>query len=108
MNSTDLAIPLCAAGNSNGCSIATTGIEKYNESNNINIYPNPNNGGFIIETNSSSKQTVQVYDVNGKIVLSQIINEKTNIDASSLNKGVYNICITSDEGTVNKKLVIAK
>jgi hypothetical protein len=47
-----------------------------------------------------------VYDVNGKLVLSQIINGKTTIDASSLNEGVYNIIIISNEGVVNKRLVI--
>jgi hypothetical protein len=51
---------------------------------------------------------VQVYDVNGKLVLNQTINGKTSIDASSLNEGVYNISLQSNEGVVNKKLVIVR
>ncbi|HEX7414837.1 MAG TPA: T9SS type A sorting domain-containing protein [Bacteroidia bacterium] len=85
------------------------GIE--NVTNNIeqvSIYPNPNNGSFVIEPNSTTKQTVNVYDVNGKLVLSQTINGKTIIDASSLNEGVYNISIISNEGMVNKRLVIVR
>ncbi|MGL1728873.1 T9SS type A sorting domain-containing protein, partial [Vibrio parahaemolyticus] len=49
------------------------------------------------ETSSTEKQNVQVYDVTGKVVLSQNINGTTNIDASSLNEGVYYINITNNK-----------
>jgi sugar lactone lactonase YvrE len=85
------------------------GIEEFADNKGqINIYPNPNNGSFVIEPNSAIKQTLQVYDVNGKLVLNQTINGKTTIDASSLNEGVYNISLTSNEGVVNKRVVIVK
>jgi type IX secretion system substrate protein/NHL repeat-containing protein len=86
----------------------TTGIEQFANINELNIYPNPNKGNFVIEPSSATKQTMQVYDVNGKLVLSQSINGKTTIDASSLNEGVYNISLTSGEGVVNKRVVIVK
>ena len=99
--------PLCAAGNSNGCAVA--GIEQFANNNiELNIYPNPNNGSFVIEPNSTTKQTMQVYDVNGKLVLSQPINGKTSIDASSLNEGIYNINLITNEGVVNKRIVIVR
>ncbi|MHB8260286.1 MAG: T9SS type A sorting domain-containing protein [Bacteroidia bacterium] len=84
------------------------GIEQYAGSNAVSIYPNPNNGSFVIEPNNATKQTMQVYDVNGKMVLSQILNSKTTIDANSLNEGVYNISISSNEGIQNKRLVIVR
>ncbi len=74
----------------------------------INIYPNPTNGSFVIDPNNNTKQTITLYDVSGKMVLSQTIAGKTNIDASSLNEGVYNISITSSDGVVNKRLVIVR
>ena len=73
---------------------------------NISIYPNPNNGSFVVEPSNATKKTMQVYDVNGKLVLSQTINGKTNIDASTLNEGVYTISLINNEGVVNKKLII--
>jgi type IX secretion system substrate protein/VCBS repeat protein/FG-GAP repeat protein len=88
------------------CDIA--GIEEYSSNNEISIYPNPNNGSFVIEPSSETKQSMQVYDVTGKMVLSQTINGKTSIDASSLNEGVYNISLQSNEGVVNKRLVIVR
>jgi len=89
--------------------IGTTGIQQLAGNNEqVNIYPNPNNGSFVIEPSSNTKQTLLVYDVNGKQVLSQTINGKTSIDASNLNEGVYNINIISNEGVINKRLVIVK
>ncbi len=87
----------------------TAGIEQFTNNNEqVNIYPNPNNGTFVIEPSNATKQTMQVYDVNGKMVLSQTINGKTNIDAGILNEGVYNISLQSNEGVVNKRLVIVR
>lgn len=83
---------------------------------NVSIYPNPSSGSFVIETNGSTKQTIQVYDVNGRVVLTQIIQatptpreeNRTTIDASSLPSGIYNVSIISTEGLVNKRVVLAK
>jgi sugar lactone lactonase YvrE len=79
-----------------------------NKNEQIIIYPNPNNGFFVIEPYSTAKQTMQLYDVTGKLVLTQVINGKTNIDASNLAEGVYNISIISNESMVNRRLVIVK
>jgi len=60
---------------------------------------------------------MQVYDVNGKLVLSQSLTptlrqtqgaQTTTIDASALNEGVYNVSLISNEGVVNKRLVIVR
>lgn len=85
-----------------------SGIKQLTSNSQVNIYPNPNKGNFVIETVATEKQTVQVFDVNGKLVYSQIINGNTNIDASNLTDGVYNVSILGSEGVVNKRLVIVK
>ena len=77
-------------------------------SNQLNIYPNPSNGYFVIETNSLINQTMQVYNANGKLLLSQSINNTAVIDGSKLSEGVYYISIISADGVTNKKLVIVK
>jgi len=109
--------------------VPSSGI-KYLSINNeqVRIHPNPSNGRFVIETSPSltlpeGKGTLmQVYDVNGKMVMSQSLPAPTLrhpavegqgdggylIDASSLSEGVYNISLQSNEGVVNKKLVIVK
>ncbi len=106
---------LYIADASNNCirkvtNVANAGIEQFaNNSSDINIYPNPNNGSFTIEPqNILYNVHYTMYDVNGKAVLSQIINGKTTIDASNLNEGVYNLSLQSNQGIVNKRIVIVR
>ena len=107
MDSTTLATPLCTSGNTNGCAVA--GINKIIDINNqIVIYPNPTQTNFTIETTSTDKQTLQIFDVNGKLVLLQTINGKANIDASNLAEGVYNLSLINPSSVVNKRLVIVR
>ncbi len=92
-----------------------------NNNNDVNIYPNPSAGMFFIEsTNLLNNYTV--YDVTGRLVLNQVIQEQppafnpfvdvninsTVIDLSSLSTGIYNINIKSNEGVVNKRVVIVR
>ena len=85
------------------------GIQNIKTDVNFTIYPNPTDGNFVIETNTTEKQNVQMFDVTGKLVLTQTISGNTNIDASSLSQGVYNISITGrSAGVANQRLVIVK
>jgi hypothetical protein len=85
-----------------------SGIKNIHTTNQLNIYPNPAQNNFTIETSSAEKQNVLVYDINGKQVLAQTINGNTNIDISNFNAGVYNVSITNNIGITNKRLVIVK
>ncbi|MGZ3865810.1 MAG: T9SS type A sorting domain-containing protein [Bacteroidia bacterium] len=73
----------------------------------INIYPNPNPGFFIIET-TSDMQSFDLFDINGKHVFQQQINNKTTIDASFLDSGVYFARVINKSGVTNKKVIIKK
>ena len=72
----------------------------------VNIYPNPNNGNFMIETNANTHCIM--YDVNGREVLNQMVNGKSLINAANLAEGVYNLNIISNQGVLNKRIVIVK
>jgi hypothetical protein len=87
---------------------SVTAIQNMESNNAFEVYPNPNNGSFIIEPNNNAKQTIQVYDISGKMVLNQIITGKTNIDARNLNEGIYTISILSKDAVLTKRLVIVK
>ena len=56
----------------------------------IKIYPNPTNNIINIEgLNKNENKTIQIFDVQGKLVITKTIIEKGTIDLSELNKGVY-------------------
>ena len=85
---------------------ALNGIAKLTKENNYTIYPNPNNGSFIIETNSSEQQAMQIFDITGKMVLNQNINGKANIDSSDLDNGVYFVQVKTKENISTQKIIV--
>ena len=87
----------------------TTGINQNRLENSLVIYPNPTSSSFHIDyTGITGEAVVNIYDVNGKLVLSQGMNGKTVIDISNLSEGIYNVNISNSEGVINKRLVIAR
>lgn len=86
-----------------------TSIKQLQANNNyVAIYPNPAKDNFTIEPSLNEKQTLQIFDVSGKMVLTQVIDGKVSIDTHNLNEGVYNVSISGNGGQANKKLVILR
>jgi type IX secretion system substrate protein len=109
MSATDLAKPLCAAGNTNGCAVA--GIQQVSGINNqVTVYPNPAKGIINVNGPTINEEThIQLIDMFGNFVAEYTTSDKTkNIDVSSLQEGVYNLSITTKEGVINKRVVIEK
>lgn len=88
--------------------VGSTGINKIAESNQINIYPNPAQNNFVVQTMGNQKQNMVVYTVNGQQILAQSLQGTTAIDITNLPQGVYYISLTSNAGTINKRLVVVK
>lgn len=67
----------------------------------VSVYPNPTQGLVTIENNSNNTfTTVQLVDLAGKIVLSEVMNSNVHqIDLSTFNSGVYIIKVNSTEFT---------
>ena len=87
----------------------TTGISRISGLNStISIYPNPSNGNFIIGTTNAAQQLVEVYDLAGRLVLSQTINGTTTINVNELTAGTYNLKVSGAGVSTNKRVIIAK
>ncbi|GIV43190.1 MAG: hypothetical protein KatS3mg035_0313 [Bacteroidia bacterium] len=78
----------------------------------LNVYPNPNNGRFVISATLSQMNNVQMELFNsiGQKVYSQsfgeVINLKSPIEIQNLSSGVYHLKLTSKEGYAIVKLFI--
>jgi len=76
----------------------------------ISIFPNPAHNKLTITSSTPQKQTlITIFNMQGQLV-KQIPNPQSSvpieIDVSALSKGIYLVRIQSENGVVNKKLVI--
>jgi uncharacterized repeat protein (TIGR03803 family) len=86
----------------------TVDIAPINIDKEIAIYPNPTNGTFTIKSNTTAKLNADLYDVNGRHVFSKTVVGTADIDANSLDNGIYSLTIKSSLGIAYKKMVIAR
>lgn len=73
----------------------------------ISVYPNPTkNFVYLKMPSTENKSTVTMFNVLGKQVLQQLIDNKNNqIDISSLSKGIYILNVKSDTKSKSFKLI---
>ena len=84
---------------------AVLGINSVNLQNNISIYPNPVKDNLTIQTNNLSNiNKISIYDILGKLVLSQI-NPNNKISLVKLNTGIHLVKINTDHGVVHKTIL---
>jgi hypothetical protein len=72
----------------------------------ISINPNPANDVFKIETNLTGIKTVELFDINGKLALSNSVKSDSIIDVTLLNEGIYTLVIKTIDNVIYKKIVI--
>jgi hypothetical protein len=71
-----------------------------NEANNVHVFPNPANE-FLCISGTSALENVNIFDLNGKLVLSgEMIGNKCNI--SSLHQGAYLVVTELQSGEVQR------
>ncbi len=84
---------------SNGChdtsavyTVMGVGIHEIIAKGNILLYPNPNNGSFILESNNCIGREFVIYDMLGRVVVTQSINSNNqSITLKGLSPGTYTL-----------------
>ena len=76
-----------------------------NNSNIINVYPNPTKGEVTVEGKGMSH--IRVVNTYGQIVYStDVTNEQVRIDLSQMVKGIYMMHIVANDGQAVRKIVV--
>ncbi|HCS20765.1 MAG TPA: hypothetical protein DIW47_09430 [Bacteroidetes bacterium] len=89
-----------------------TSVEGLDLGSMIEVYPNPSNGAFTVKLDEQlgGKVSVQIVDALGKGVFAAgaeaFVNGEANIDLSHVTAGVYLIQLTTEQGSVSKRIVI--
>ena len=84
----------------------TSLAEQRNSSNTVYFYPNPARNIVTIEFNNQQTRVIsyEVLNALGQSIKSSL--NKNQIDVSSLESGIYFVAITTDQGTIKKKLIV--
>jgi surface protein len=80
---------------------STAGVDDQNQLD-ISLYPNPTNDKLFIQGLSSSSR-VSIYNVLGKLVLSQTISKE--IDVKQLSKGIYILKVIDGQKETTRKFI---
>jgi len=99
------------AVNSKGFAIASLSNKDFNFTN-FSLYPNPNQGSFTVQFDSSSKNTIdiRIHDLRGRCVFEKqyfnkgLFNE--DIKLKSVQSGIYLVTIKEGENKAVKKIIV--
>ena len=97
------------AGTQNETEITPTGIDILVLDTPFSFYPNPTTDYLIVE--GSDIQNIQIFDINGKMILSQQADQQfsSQIDLSGFGSGIYLLGLESVDGSwVYNKIEIMK
>lgn len=80
-------------------------VGEHNQDRSISVYPNPASG-VVNVTASGNIQTLELYDIQGRLLQTALRNEPSvSIDISGKQTGVYFLKVTSDKGSAVQKIV---
>ena len=90
-----------------------SGINALANNVNVNVYPNPNNGQFTLNVNTTdvNELSIKVVNLQGQEVYNRnnfdnlnTVNEQ--IDLSNNANGIYFVIVTTDKGIVTHKMIV--
>jgi hypothetical protein len=76
------------------------------EANQWSVYPNPGYGLFTVELGNASSKSVEVFDVTGRLILSdKTSSEKFVVNISTYPSGVYYLKVSTSDAVKTIKLI---
>ena len=74
----------------------------------LSLFPNPASTTVTLRVSEMMVgSTVSIVDVNGRVVMSEVLNNQTlTVDLSNMSQGAYFVRITGEQNTVVRKLIV--
>ncbi|MBL7890130.1 MAG: T9SS type A sorting domain-containing protein, partial [Bacteroidia bacterium] len=99
----------CVSDTSNIISFISTEVETRSDEFELKIYPNPNQGFFTIELESSSEFTIELINTIGQSIYSKSTNNKIEfVNCTDLPDGFYIIKVSHETEITSRKIIIKK
>jgi len=86
----------------------TNSIEDISFVNKISVYPNPSNGLFNLTLEGISESTIEIYNIQGKKILSKIQENEEVLSFELQTEGIYFVKIINNHFVETKKVVVKK
>ena len=83
------------------------GIESQ-EQFNINVYPNPANTVLNVENPDFEDATLEILDLSGKVLYSDVLGFNNSINMSSYANGIYLVRVKGDKGRVGVQKILVQ
>ena len=98
----------CGSGGSSG---EVVGVEQEQSQADINLYPNPTTGQFVLHLpgNSGKSTHVSLFDITGRMVFDKTYHDSGNtltIDSGQLSTGIYVVKVYSENFSKSIKLLV--
>ncbi|HIC30503.1 MAG TPA: T9SS type A sorting domain-containing protein [Flavobacteriaceae bacterium] len=88
-----------------GSNCSTLSLDAFTTELDFSIYPNPTKNTVSIDLKDNNKAEITIYDLNGRVIKSQIIKSKEKINMSELANGIYLIKIITNGEIITKRVV---
>jgi len=104
-------------GNSSTCEttvnvVNTTGIEEAELAKRISIYPNPNDGSFVVdltEVDLEQDAIMTLLDITGREVWNQNVSRSMiNVEINDASRGIYILRLDNNGLQVSKRISVIK
>lgn len=95
-------------GRNTGDENGNISLQEVTEEGVWNIYPNPNNGTFVLELPSKDQAQIIITNVQGQVVYKQEVNNtsKLTVELGNAAKGIYLVQVVSGHDTYQTKLTV--
>ncbi len=88
--------------------VTTGGVELENADASVFVGPNPTSDALNIYMYNNEKATVEVFDVTGKLMLTQSFDTHIEFDISKFANGIYTVTIKNKSGDLIKTTKVVK
>lgn len=106
----DSVIGLYSTGIADSCEYVYvwTSIEQQENENLFSVHPNPTNGSFTVELANMSNLKIVIKDNLGQVISQKVFSNKTNIDLSEFQSGIYFVSLFKNNQRIGTRKVIKK
>ena len=84
-----------------------TGLSSHSaNTSSIKMYPNPNNGEFVIELDQNSNASISITDIMGRTLLVQKADSQNHVDLKAYTNGIYFVRVLENNVVVYKGSIV--